>query len=43
MSKHVYEKPIIIKQKKMVFPSQILEANGKRIICKQCSSCHGCR
>lgn len=38
-----YERPIVIKEKKMSFPIKIIEADGKRIVCKQCSSCHGCR
>ncbi len=43
MEKVKYERPIITKEKKMVFPTQIIESNGKRIVCKQCSSCHSCR
>ena len=38
-----YEPPVLVKQNKMRFPVQIIEANGKRVVCKQCSSCHGCR
>jgi len=38
-----YERPVLVKEKKMTFPAKIIEANGKRVICKQCSSCHGCR
>jgi len=38
-----YEKPILIRIKKMNFPIEIIQANGKLIVCKQCSSCHGCR
>ena len=38
-----YERPVLVKEKKMTFPIQIMEAQGKRIVCKQCSSCHGCR
>lgn len=38
-----YEKPIIIKQIKMTFPIDILETNNKNYVCRQCSSCHGCR
>jgi hypothetical protein len=38
-----YEKPVIIKQAKMTFPIDIMEANGKGVVCKQCSSCHSCR
>jgi hypothetical protein len=38
-----YEKPVIVKQLKMTFPIDIMEANGKGVVCKQCSSCHSCR
>ena len=38
-----YERPIVVKEKKMVFPLEIIQANGKRVVCKQCSSCHSCR
>lgn len=38
-----YEKPVIIKQTKMTFPTDIMEAEGKGAVCKQCSSCHSCR
>jgi len=38
-----YECPVLIKEKKMTFPIQIIEAQGKRVVCKQCSSCHSCR
>lgn len=38
-----YEKPVLEKAKGMTFPREIMEANGKRVVCKQCSSCHGCR
>lgn len=41
--KRTYERPILVKEKRMDFPVQIIEANGKRLVCKQCSSCHGCR
>lgn len=37
-----YEKPKIEKQDKMTFPIDIVESKGK-VVCKQCSSCHGCR
>lgn len=37
-----YEKPILVKMDKMTFPAEIL-AKGGKIVCKQCSSCHGCR
>lgn len=38
-----YVSPVLIKQKRMTFPVQIIEANGRRVVCRQCSSCHGCR
>jgi len=38
-----YEHPVLVKEKKMTFPMQIIEANCKRVVCRQCSSCHGCR
>lgn len=38
-----YERPILVKEKKMTFPIRIIEASGKRAVCKQCSSCHACR
>jgi hypothetical protein len=41
--KKQYEKPVIKKETGMRFPIEILEAGSKKIVCKQCSSCHGCR
>ncbi len=38
-----YEKPMIVKKTEMRFPLDLLESKGKRVICKQCSSCHSCR
>jgi len=38
-----YEKPKIVKKDKMRFPLDIIEATGKGVVCKQCSSCHNCR
>ncbi len=38
-----YEKPKIVKQTTMRFPTDIIEATGKGTVCKQCSSCHNCR
>ncbi|MGO8714958.1 MAG: hypothetical protein ACLQSX_03670 [Smithella sp.] len=43
MQKKVYEKPIVKKQKKMCFAEQTIEAASGKLVCKQCSSCHGCR
>ncbi len=37
-----YEKPIVVKERGMNFPLRIL-ANGRDVVCKQCSACHGCR
>jgi len=41
----IYRKPIIIKQSKMIFPTQVMDKqnNQGKILCRQCSSCHGCR
>jgi len=38
-----YEKPTVAKVSKMTFPIDIITKDGKRVVCKQCSSCHGCR
>lgn len=43
MKKIPYEAPTLVKASKMRFPASIIEANGKRLVCKQCSSCHSCR
>jgi cytochrome c len=40
--KKKYEKPILIKEKTMSFPIEII-VSGKKIVCRQCSACHGCR
>lgn len=37
-----YEKPVVKKVGKMVFPMEII-SRGRRIVCRQCSSCHSCR
>ncbi len=42
-TKKPYERPVVVKQERMTFPLEILEAKGKRVVCRQCSSCHGCR
>ena len=42
--KKVYEKPVLKKEQTMRFPVEIInKSTGKRIVCMQCSSCHGCR
>ena len=42
-AKQPYEAPVLVKETKMNFPLEIIQADGKRLVCKQCSSCHGCR
>ena len=37
-----YEWLVIEREKGMTFPFRIL-AGKREIVCKQCSSCHGCR
>jgi hypothetical protein len=41
--KKPYETPMIKKEKTMNFPVEIINSSGKKIVCRQCSSCHGCR
>jgi len=41
--KKTYEKPILKKEKTMNFPIEIINGSNKRIVCRQCSGCHGCR
>ena len=41
-NRKAYERPILVKEKKMTFPIQIILASGRRVICRQCSSCHAC-
>jgi len=41
-NRKAYERPILVKEKKMAFPIQIILASGRRVICRQCSSCHAC-
>lgn len=42
--KKTYEKPVLKKEKTMNFPVEIInDSSGKRIVCRQCSSCHACR
>lgn len=38
-----YVKPIAVKVTQMTFPIDILQSDGKKTVCKQCSSCHACR
>jgi cytochrome c len=42
--KKVYEKPTLKRERTMNFPVEIInKSSGKKIVCKQCSGCHGCR
>ena len=41
--KKPYVKPVMVKEARMTFPVQIINAKGQRVVCRQCSSCHGCR
>lgn len=41
--KKAYEKPVLKKEKTMNFPVEIIDSLGKRIACRQCSSCHACQ
>jgi len=43
MVKKKYVKPICIKEKEMNFPNKIINESNKKIVCRQCSGCHGCR
>ena len=39
-----YEKPVIAKEKNPLFMLSIFRhKDGTQVVCKQCSSCHGCR
>lgn len=43
MEKKIYTKPIVTKLATMHFPEETVATITDRYICKQCSSCHGCR
>jgi len=38
-----YKKPEFKKEEQMNFPLEIINFKGQKIVCRQCSSCHGCR
>lgn len=40
--KPAYEKPFIKKETQMNFPVEIIDSLGSKIVCRQCSGCHGC-
>ena len=42
-TKRTYTPPTIRKAQKMTFPVEVLTSNGTHVVCRQCSSCHGCR
>ncbi len=42
-SRHVYKKPVFVKEKGLTFPKEIIEKFNGRRFCVQCSSCHGCK
>jgi len=42
-NKKQYEKPKATKQKKMTFTTRNLASSEANVVCRQCSSCHGCR
>ena len=42
-NKKKYEKPILKKETTMKFPIEIINSVGKKIGCRQCTGCHGCR
>jgi hypothetical protein len=41
--KKKYEKPVLKKESKMTFPLEIIDKLNRKIVCRQCSGCHGCR
>ncbi len=42
-SKRSYEKPTLKKEETMNFPLEIINDSGNKVVCRQCSGCHGCR
>ncbi|MDD5358558.1 MAG: hypothetical protein PHX80_05385 [Candidatus Nanoarchaeia archaeon] len=42
-TKSIYVKPEIIKVKQMNFMFAFFKKSDHKIICRQCSGCHGCR
>lgn len=43
MKKKVYEKPAVKREETMKFPLEIISNLTNQTVCRQCSSCHGCR
>ena len=41
--KKIYSKPVMEKKLEMRIGEEVVEAATGKIVCKQCSSCHGCR
>ena len=43
VKKKLYEKPFIKKEDSMKFPTEIISESNKKVVCRQCAGCHGCR
>lgn len=43
ITKRAYEKPVLKKEDKMIFPLTLVNLANRELACRQCSSCHGCR
>lgn len=41
--KKPYNRPTLEKNIKLTFPLEIISKSKDKKVCKQCSSCHGCR
>ena len=41
--KKPYKKPTVKKENSMQFPTEIISASNKKVVCRQCAGCHGCR
>ena len=41
--KIIYDKPVLKKEETMKFPMEIINSRGEKVVCRQCSGCHGCR
>jgi cytochrome c2 len=43
MKKKPYTEPVLEKQETMRIAEETIEKATGKLVCKQCSSCHGCR
>ncbi len=43
INKKKYEIPTLKKEETMNFPLEIINDSGNKVVCRQCSGCHGCR